>query len=185
MQKTIQSIFRAARGPLLAVAALASLQVVQAGQAAGNAEVIATGSGQTFVDNGLRNFSFAAVRLANGSVRGQMEVRNPDSTIRTHMAINCALVLEVPGVGELAVMSGVVTVSSDPALLGFTAVWAVMDTGEGAGAAPDEITQVNGFAPFPVPCACDLLVEDVLFPGFFAFVLSQLTPIAGGNVQVH
>ncbi len=126
----------------------------------------ATGSGQLTLDGGFRTFSFAAVALKDGTNTGQAELFNRGQDARIHIAIDCLRIFN----GNTATISGVVTQSNVPSLVGQGAIFEVQDNGEGGNATPDTISRV--FIGSGLDC------HNVSFnPTMF--------PIEGGNIQVR
>lgn len=152
---------------LLIVLSIAALTYVAAVTAAGN-RPSANGQGSLRINDELRTFSFHASTDKDGNVTGSAEVHNRELDIRSHIEINC---LEVSG--NIATMSGVVTNSSDPNVEGSPSVFRVRDNGEGAKAAPDQISLVS-FNPNPNAPPIDCHAS-------FNFALQN---IEGGNIQV-
>jgi hypothetical protein len=138
----------------------------------------ASGQGSFIYEDGHRRiFTFHAVTSPDGSVKGAGEIRkvssNPELREKIHFDIDC---LDVNG--NVAVMSGVITSAGpivynpgDPVAVGEYVQLKVVDHGEGANAAPDEISWCNH--GFEVP-PCD--VEDVTY---------DLFDIDAGNIQVR
>ena len=130
----------------------------------------ATGSGHfRLADGNLRTFTASAVKHKDGSVTGQSQAHNRRIDVKAQSSIDCLLV-----VGNIAVMSGVVTTSSDPARVGIGIFWAVQDNGEGKNAPADRITMLFRAAPNPNLC---ILVGPP--------PPSVLVPIEKGNIQVR
>jgi hypothetical protein len=165
-------LFRGCRGVLTSVAValtVTAMFVVGSAIAAGNGPS-ATGSGH-FSDGGaLRTFSFTAIAHADGSVSGNAQVDNrgiPGTIAGTsHIAVDCLQV-----VGNTAYVSGTITDSTDANLVGDSGVWSVQDNGEGAKAAPDQISVVSLFSPTADLC-------QLVHP-------AATIQIEGGNVQIH
>jgi hypothetical protein len=131
----------------------------------------ASGSGEFVTDSGLfRTFAFSALKYADGSVRGEAEVRNPEAGTLRHFQVDC---LSIRG-GNLAIASGIVTSAEDPALVGHPAIFAVQDNGQGAGSGPDQVSQ-GVYVDQPFTC------ETAPTP----LALSVLVPIDTGNIQVQ
>jgi hypothetical protein len=130
----------------------------------------ATGSGQFMTSAGMRTFAFTALRASDGTVQGEAQVRNPVLGTLRHFQIDCLSVRN----GNLAIASGTVTSAEDPSLVGHPAIFVVQDNGQGASAAPDQVS--NGvFVDRPV--TCDTAPT--------ALALSVLVPIDAGNVQIR
>lgn len=136
----------------------------------------ATGSGQLeFTTDGvtaLRTFAFEATMASDGSVTGQAQIDNRSVPGRLHIKIDCLNVI-----GTSAVMSGTITSSTEAGVpAGASSIFAVQDNGEGAGSAPDRITQQ--FANSGLVCT-DITPANV---GLYTNLLND---IEGGNVQIH
>ena len=131
----------------------------------------ATGSGHFRQGDGnLRTFTASAVKHADGSVSGQAQINNRTLGVKAHISIDCLLI-----VGNVAVLSGVVTTSSDARRVGSGVFFAMEDNGEGNNAPADRITQAFP-APPTIPDLC--IVVGLPHDGFFG-------PIEKGNIQVR
>src|SRR5713101_5128043 len=73
----------------------------------------ATGHGDFLSDGQLRTFSFSAIQQPNGNVAGQAELRNQTTGVVVHMDVACLRVE-----GNTAFVSGTITNSNDPTLVG-------------------------------------------------------------------
>jgi hypothetical protein len=121
----------------------------------------ASGHGNVTLNGSLRTFSFNAVRHQDGTVTGEAEINNRDQDIRTHIVIDCLTII-----ANNATMSGVVTETNTPALLGAGVRFSVTDNGEGKNDPADKISLTFVGGP-----TC-----SVPFIGTI--------PIEGGNIQV-
>jgi hypothetical protein len=87
--------------------------------------------------------------------------------VRGHVDINCLLV-----VGNVASLSGIITKSNDPTIVGFEALFQVQDNGEGHNSPPDLSSTVMlhevGVGP------------NCLLPGEI-----DMVPITHGNIEVR
>jgi hypothetical protein len=138
---------------------------------AGTAVVASTtGSGHTTVAGELRTFGFAAWMAADGVATGMAQVDNRAINEMFQLRVDCLSV-----VGSTAIVSGVITRHTDIHAIGLTGIFAAQDSGEGAAAPPDLVTQVFFFRPGVVSCA-DLRPADAA---------PFLVPIDAGNVQVN
>jgi hypothetical protein len=104
----------------------------------------ATGS---WAREGVRTFAVTARRYADGTVAGQWE-RVQQGIRRIHGEVLCMTII-----GNEAWIGTRTTVASDPARVGTEGGFRMVDNGEGANAAPDQMTlqAVNrgpGFADF-------------------------------------
>ena len=154
---------------LTATVALAS-QVLPVRAAGTTVIASTTGSGQTIVAGELRTFSFAARMDADGVATGMAQVDNRAVNEMFQLRVDCISV-----VGNIAIVSGVITRHTDIHAIGLTGIFAAQDSGEGWAAPPDLVTQVFFFRPGVVSCA-DLGPADAA---------PFLVPIDAGNVQVN
>src|SRR5688572_27274487 len=96
---------------LVATVVAATAAVVPATPAAPNGVVAsATGSGHMIRSGFNRTFSFSAVKRADGTVTGQIQLNSRSLAVVVHIRVDC-LRIE----GNKAHMSGRITRSSDPA----------------------------------------------------------------------
>lgn len=130
----------------------------------------ATGSGNTIVTGELRTFSFTAQQRLDATAEGDAQINNRSIDEMFQVEVDCLKIVD-----NIAIMSGVITRHTDVTAVGLTGIFGVVDAGEGAGAAPDEITQVFFFRPGTVTC------QDIEATEVDAFA----APIVSGNVQVH
>jgi hypothetical protein len=163
---------------LLALALLSILAAVAVSpsRAVGNVPQAATGSGQLeFTTDGvtaLRTFAFEATKASDGSVTGEAQINNRSVPGRLHIQIDCLNVI-----GNIAVVSGTITSSTEAGVpAGASSIFGVQDNGEGAGGAPDRITQQ--FANSGLVCT-DITPSNV---GLFTHFLMD---VEAGNIQVH
>jgi hypothetical protein len=166
---------------LFAIAVMVTGLVATAAAAAGNP--FAGGHGNIISGAELRTFSFAAVRHADGTVTGDVQVKNRALDVRVHSKIDC-LKFEA---GNRAIMSGPITESSNPALIvpGRIAVFGVEDNGEGVTAPADRITTIPDYQP-PKSCKEFTFVGDSLRDvADLGVSVRVLTPILNGNIQVR
>ena len=114
--------------------------VVPATPAAPNGVVAAaTGSGHMIRSGFNRTFAFFAVKRADGTVTGQLQLNSRSLDVVVHIRIDC-LRIE----GNRAHMSGIVTRSDNPAegVVGELNRLVVEDNGEGKDAPPDMISGI-------------------------------------------
>jgi hypothetical protein len=154
---------------LMATVALSS-QVLPVRGAGAAVIASTTGSGQTTVAGELRTFSFTARRDADGVATGMAQVDNRAIDEMFQLRVDCINV-----VGNIAIVSGVISRHTDLHAIGLTGIFAAQDSGEGWAAPPDLVTQVFFFRPGAVSCA-DLRPADAA---------PFLVPIDDGNVQVN
>lgn len=138
--------------------------------AATNVAASVTGSGVTTIDGQLRTFSFVAHQDESGNVGGMAQINNRSVGEMFQMSVDCLNIFD-----NLAIVSGVITRHTDTHAIGLTGIFAVVDSGEGADAAPDYISQVFFFEPGALSCA-ELGPADAE---------PFLEPIDAGNVQVR
>ena len=117
--------------------ALAAMALLAGGSAASANAPSATGAGHFSYDGGLRTFSLGAVTHQDGSVTGQAQVNDRGDGVIAHITLDC---LEADG--NIAYMSGIISDSSRPSLVGDEAWFSVQDNGAGANASPDLISLV-------------------------------------------
>ena len=161
MKKTIAAL-------LLLVVLLAAVGAGTESAAADPAVQSASGFGQVHLGLPFRNFAFSATKQTDGTTSGQAQLERSDNGILAHIDIDCLNVL-----GNVAVMSGMYTRATNPALVGSDALFAVKDNGEGPGAPPDEITLA--FSGLGIPCT--YIIDPAQLALFFV-------PIESGQVQV-
>jgi hypothetical protein len=131
--------------------------------AAGN-NPSASGQGTLTVLGERRTFSFHALTKKNGTVTGSFTLQSRHSDTFIKASLNCLQV-----VGSNARLSGTVTHSNNPALVGLAVLFAAQDNGEGANDPPDELSLAAVGGPF----------NCTNFPGVI-----PMNPIEGGNIQV-
>lgn len=158
------------------VVLIAALVPAAAGtQSAAGASTLqsASGFGQVHLGLPFRNFAFSATRSSDGTVTGEAQLENRSSFFPAfigHIRIDCLNVL-----GNVAVMSGVLTQSNSPNLpVGSEELFAVQDNGEGPDAPVDEITLT--FSGLGI--ACTDIPDPVLLAPF-------LFTIESGQIQVR
>jgi hypothetical protein len=166
-------------GVLAAGAILIALPAASAAAATSSAG----GHGNIISGGELRTFSFTAVRHADGSVSGAVQVKNRSLEIAAHQKVDCVRFVGA----NRAIVSGTITRSSNPGLIapGRIGVFGVEDNGEGAHAPADRITTIPDYAP-PKSCNDFRFVGDTLQeianPGV---PVRTLTSILAGNIQVR
>jgi len=114
-----------------------------------------------------RRFSFHANTMPDGSVKGSGVLTYTGGELKIKFDINCMTVT-----GNQAILSGIITSHDEtPALVGTGCWFKIVDNGEGANSAGDQMTLLSvGLAPgFP----CNLTIGN-----------NPLRPIEGGNIQV-
>ena len=110
-----------------------------------------TGSGHFTTASGeLRTFSFSAREHADGTVKGEFQGLNRAIDVRAHGDITCFTI-----VGNTAWIGGSIEqFPSDPSSVGLDAFWQVVDNGQGANAAPDQISRASVLAPGGAAIQC-------------------------------
>jgi len=95
----------------ITLAFLAAALLAQPTSAAPNGIVAsASGSGHMVRNGFFRTFTFSAQKHADGTSRGQLQLRSPEFDVVVHLNIDCLRV-----VGNRAHLSGVITYTSNPA----------------------------------------------------------------------
>jgi len=108
------------------------------------------------------NFSLVALQRADGSVTGQLHDQSGQAFgggIWLHVAVNCLVVI-----GNQAWVSGVITQSRTPGLVGQGAIVKVVDNGRSAN---DPADQIGGIYGSSTPCSAATGI------GFFLFSVPQ------------
>lgn len=97
----------------------------------------ASGGGTVDTDFGRSDYAWHASIDGAGNVSGQFELHFTSTDANIHGDVTC-LVVD----GNRAWLGGVVTRTSDPSLVadGQNFVWRAVDNGEGANAAPDQVS---------------------------------------------
>ena len=164
--------------PLLPAFGLAAAVLAFAGSSAASTLESASGHGTLPTADGPRQFSFNAVRQADGSVTGHAVLHNPSfegengNAYQLHVDITCMRV-----VGDIAIFGGTTERTNDPNLVD-AVFFSVEDNGE-PGKDNDRISSVFFWDDDPAttgdPQAC-LLTGPTDFP---------LHRIESGNIQVR
>jgi hypothetical protein len=149
-------------------AAVAILALALAPAAATSSLASASGSGHIVFATTHEFVSFSAMQTAGTAATGNANVHDVTASVRVRVDVNCLNVI-----GNTAIVSGVVTSSSDPTAVpvGDEAIFEVVDGGEGASSV-DLMSLVNFFAVGTG--------NDCSVPGEF-----DLVPVQQGNVQVR
>src|ERR671919_1764118 len=112
-----------------------ALAVVTATTALGGVTGGASGAGHTGEGEDRRTFAVTAIQRPDGTASGQAQLFARGFPARVHMRVTC-LRIE----GDIAYVSGFNT-NADPIVFqDIWAIFAVQDTGEGAGSPPDRVT---------------------------------------------
>jgi hypothetical protein len=150
--------------------ALAVIGAPAAGGESNRVVASATGSGHMVRNGFYRTFSFSARKYADGTSKGQLQLRSPEFDVVVHLTINCLRVVD-----NRAHMSGVITFTSntDEAFVGERNRLVVEDNGEGPAAAPDMVSGIpaNPGNTNPETCETNTLVPNRI--------------VENGNVQVR
>jgi hypothetical protein len=127
----------------------------------------ASGSGHIRFGSSHEHISFSAVKNDDGTVSGHAVVADQTASghVTLHIEINCLNVI-----GNVAIVSGIVTKSNREELVGFEGVFQVVDNGEGNDP-PDLMSLVN-LHEVGVGTDCTVPAEF------------DLAPIEGGNIRV-
>lgn len=145
---------------------------IRLSHAAGTGPVV-TGSGHTNLGltEELREFTFHAVRAADGSAKGSYKIERTDNGQYLITDVTCASVS-----GDTAWVGGIIAETNIPIIVvGSVSYFFAVDNGEGAGGVPDRISlaRIN-----------DRDGEDILFCTQRPALLPTLA-VAKGNVQVR
>jgi hypothetical protein len=112
----------------------------------------ATGSGHIVLLGEIRFFTLAAQKYADGTVKGQVEIRFRPFEAIVHAELDCLRVI-----GSTAVISGPVTFSTIPGIEGLRGITSVQDNGEGGAAPPDMTAWPTPLVPQSSPLDCDTI----------------------------
>ena len=170
-------------GRILALVGTVALSGLFVSVAMGTGSPFVGGHGNLVSGGNLRTFSFTVVEKADGTVTGNVEVKNRSLDVRAHIEVDC---LQLVGATR-AIVGGTITQSSNPGLIGIgrMSVFGVEDNGEGDAAPPDRITTIPDYAP-PKSCHEFTFVGDTLREiANPSIVVRTLTPITGGDIQVQ
>ena len=100
-----------------------------AGTAAAAVGASASGSGTVLFGNTIEHIAFSAQQVTGTTATGEATINDVSAGVRVKVDVNCLNVI-----GNYAIVSGIVTQSSDEALVpvGTQAIFAVVDNGEGS-----------------------------------------------------
>jgi hypothetical protein len=116
-----------------------------------------------------RTFSFHARVMPDGTVEGEYDNHNRQGGFVNHGDIDC---LRFDGPNS-AVMSGPSQRSTNPAApLGSSSILRVVDNGEGADDAPDQVSML-------------IIVPPGSTSNCMNFTPATMLPLVGGNIQVR
>jgi hypothetical protein len=144
----------------IVLAFLAAALLAQPTSAAPNGIVAsASGSGHMVRNGFFRTFTFSAQKHADGTSRGQLQLRSPEFDVVVHLNIDCLRV-----VGNRAHLSGVITYTSNPAeaFIGEHNRLVVEDNGEGRNVPSDMVSGIpaNPGNENPETCETNTLEPD-------------------------
>ena len=152
--------------------------VAQANHADGGlASTFGEGTQQTGSGNNIRTFSFNAIELKNGSVKGEAHVANPEINSDRTFRLNCLNVFVGASGSPIAVASGVLTSAESPALIGQPGIFAVQDNGEGSDAVDLMTLGVRLDTR-----RCTVITDEASLLSVFPL---GMRPILEGNIQVR
>jgi hypothetical protein len=131
-------------------------------------------------EDGWRNLSFNANKRSDGTVTGQIQLKNRNTGITYHGDMICVAYVEGsdPPIYGLAASDQRV-VGDEGAAMG-EVVWAVRDNGQGANADPDQVTFWEWFPEGVGKFLCEDLAT--FFPP--AVIEGLFIPIEAGNISV-
>jgi hypothetical protein len=164
---------------LLVAAAVPALLLVAGAAGGGGVVASATGSGHISTLGGNRTFAFTARQYADGDDKGRLVINfhpgetSPIPHVIVHADVDCLRVI-----GNVAIISAVVTHTNFPAFENVRGILSVQDNGEGPAAPPDLISgAAMGGGVIIVPPTSPLDCSNVTPP--------PNQPIERGNVQVR
>ena len=132
---------------------------------------VVTGSGHIEAGDGLRNFTFHAIKRPDGSVEGSYRILRTDLSTEFAVDVTCLTV-----VGNRAWVAGIISYADSPGVLvGTVSYFYAIDNGEGDGASPDivSLARIN-----------DRAGEDQLFCTILPTILPPRA-VQLGNVQIQ
>lgn len=131
-------------------------------------------------EDGWRNIAFSANKKADGSVTGQIQLKNRETGVTYHGDMICVAYVEGsdPPIYGLAASDQRV-VGDEGSAMG-EVVWAVRDNGQGANAEPDQITFWEWFPEGVGKFLCEDLAT--FFPP--AVIEGLFIPVEAGNISV-
>ena len=105
-------------------------------QAAVSDPAIVSGAGHIEAGDGLRNFTFHAIRRPDGTVEGSYQITRTDLGSTFSVDVSCLTV-----VGNRAWIGGHIAATNDPAVVvGSVSYFYAIDNGEGSGASADVVS---------------------------------------------
>ncbi|MEJ2312869.1 MAG: hypothetical protein P8Y10_11300 [Gemmatimonadales bacterium] len=154
---------------------------------AGNPVVLAVRGSGHFTSSVLpeedawRNISFNANKRADGSVTGEIQLKNRETGVTYHGDMICAAYVEGSDPPVYALAASDERVVGDGGAAMGEVVWAVRDNGQGANADPDQITF---WAWFPAGVGT-YLCENLAAFYTMAEVEALLIPVEAGDISVE
>jgi hypothetical protein len=139
--------------------ATAAIVLVAAAPAAAAVGASASGSGTVLFGNTIEHISFSAQQVGAGTeATGEATIINATANVRVHVDVNCLNVI-----GNYAIVSGIVTQTSDPTAVpeGTQAIFAVLDAGQGRGR---DFASIANFYPVGTGVDCTVPSEFDLVP---------------------
>jgi hypothetical protein len=140
---------------LIAATAIALLSAAPAAAAPGAS---VSGSGTVLFGNTIEHISVSAQQVAGTEATGEARIINATAHVRVQVDVNCVNVI-----GTFAIVSGVVSQSSDPTAVpvGSQAIFAVLDAGEGR---ERDFASIANFYPVGTGVDCTVPSEFDLVP---------------------
>jgi hypothetical protein len=148
----------------------------------------AKGKGDFMMSGNLRTFSFHAIKHHNGDVTGKAKVHNLASGTVVHVAIDCLSFVTT----NTVLVSGTITESNVPTLVGQTGVFEAQDNGKDTKAKGEDANDSvegsndNRAGSDGPPDRISLLIP---FPADSTNCLSDITldtfPLDHGNIKVR
>jgi hypothetical protein len=166
--------------PLLSMAALAAL-TIGCGERAGFTQPSISSSAPAFARASRSSVSGHIERdLGNGQVEGQYRLIDLSAGGSKEVARGRVICFTVEADGRTARIGAINEAGTNPANIGFYALWTVVDNGEGANAPPDQATDLRFGPSLPAEVAVAHCEEGFLPEAFGTFGES-----IRANVQVR
>ncbi len=136
----------------------AAIALAAASGAAAAVGASASGSGTVLFGNTIEHIAFSAQQVAGTEATGHATIINASAHVRVQVDVNCLNVI-----GNYAIVSGIVTQSSDPEAVpeGTQAIFAVLDAGEGR---ERDFASIANFYPVGTGVDCTVPSEFDLVP---------------------
>ena len=134
------------------LAAIAAIALASAATAAAAVGASASGSGTVFFGNTVEHIAFSAQQVSGFAATGEATIHDVTAGVRVHVDVDCLNVI-----GNYAIVSGVVTQTSDPTAVpeGTQAIFAVVDNGNGHG----DFASIANFYPVGIGPDCSVPSE--------------------------